>query len=117
MDRSQRYERHAERKLEVGPSVRPQPKIEAPREFRRVTLTEGLTVGDLAVKLDVKSKDMIKKLMERGVFAAINQTLDKEMASEICKDFNAEAEFVNSALGPKLAEVFAGTTLLRVAEV
>jgi hypothetical protein len=35
-----------------------------------VTLTEGLTVGDLAIKLDVKSKDMIKKLMERGVFAA-----------------------------------------------
>jgi len=93
MDRSQRYERHAERKLEVA-SARPQPKVEAPREFRKVTLTEGLTVGDLAVKLDVKSKDMIKKLMERGVFAAINQTLDKEMASEICKDFNAEAEFV-----------------------
>ena len=93
MDRSQRYERHAERKLD-GPSSRPQPKVEAPREFRKVTLTEGLTVGDLAVKLDVKSKDMIKKLMDRGVFAAINQTLDKEMATEICKDFNAEAEFV-----------------------
>ena len=37
---------------------------------------------------------MIKKLMDRGVFATINQTLDKEMATEICKDFNAEAEFV-----------------------
>jgi hypothetical protein len=82
MDRSQRYERHAERKLDT-PIARPQPKVEAPREFRRVTLTEGLTVGDLAVKLDVKSRDMIKKLMERGVFAAINQTLDKEMAAEI----------------------------------
>ncbi len=93
VDRSQRYERHAERKLDT-PTARPQPKVEAPREFRKVTLTEGLTVGDLAVKLDVKSRDMIKKLMERGVFAAINQTLDKEMASEICKDFNAEAEFV-----------------------
>jgi translation initiation factor IF-2 len=105
MDRSQRYERHAERKLEVGPSVRPQPKVEAPREFRKVTLTEGLTVGDLAIKLDVKSKDMIKKLMERGVFAAINQTLDKEMASEICKDFNAEAEFVTFEEGAMLDAV------------
>jgi translation initiation factor IF-2 len=105
MDRSQRYERHAERKLEVGPSVRPQPKVEAPREFRKVTLTEGLTVGDLATKLDVKSKDMIKKLMERGVFAAINQTLDKEMATEISKDFNAEAEFVTFEEGAMLDAV------------
>ena len=83
-DRSQRYERHAERKLD-SPSLRPQPKVEAPREFRKVTLTEGLTVKDLAEKLDVKSKDMIKKLMDRGVFATINQTLDKEMATEICQ--------------------------------
>ena len=32
--------------------------------------------------------------MDRGVFATINQTLDKEMAKGISKDFNAEAEFV-----------------------
>jgi translation initiation factor IF-2 len=32
--------------------------------------------------------------MDRGVFATINQTLDKEMAKSIGKDFNAEAEFV-----------------------
>jgi translation initiation factor IF-2 len=104
MDRSQRYERHAERKLD-SPAARPQPKVEAPREFRKVTLTEGLTVGDLAEKLEVKSKDMIKKLMERGVFAAINQTLDKEMATEICKDFNAEAEFVTFEEGAMLDAV------------
>jgi translation initiation factor IF-2 len=92
-DRSQRYERQAERKLD-SPFVRPQPKAEPPREFRKVTLTEGLTVKDLAEKLDVLAKDMQKKLMDRGVFATINQTLDKEMAKAIAKDFNAEAEFV-----------------------
>ena len=89
----QRYERHLEKKLGT-PLVRPQPKVEAPREFRRVTLTEGVTVGELAEKLDVKSKDMIKKLMERGVFATINQAMDKEMAKDVAKEFNAEAEFV-----------------------
>src|SRR5207247_1479939 len=72
----------------------PQPKPEPPREYRKVTLTEGLTVKDLAEKLDVRTKDMIKKLMDRGVFATINQTLDKEMAKEIAKEFNAEADFV-----------------------
>ncbi len=93
VDRTQRYERQAEKKLET-PYVRPQPKPEPPREYRKVTLTEGLTVKDLAEKLDVRTKDMIKKLMDRGVFATINQTLDKEMAKEIAKEFNAEADFV-----------------------
>jgi translation initiation factor IF-2 len=94
LDRSQqRYERIAEKKLDT-PFVRPQPKVEAPREHRRVTLTEGLTVKDLAEKLDVKSKDMQKRLMERGVMVTINQTLDKEMAKELAREFNAEVEFV-----------------------
>src|SRR5439155_741786 len=35
-----------------------------------------------------------RRLRERGVFATINQTLDKEMAKEIAKEFNAEADFV-----------------------
>src|SRR5436309_4709892 len=93
VDRTQRYERQAEKKLET-PFVRPQPKPEPPRAPMKVTLTEGLTVKDLAEKLDVRTKDMIKKLMDRGVFATINQTLDKEMAKEIAKEFNAEADFV-----------------------
>jgi translation initiation factor IF-2 len=90
----QRYERQVQKRLDA-PFVRPQPKPEVVREFRRVTLTEGLTVRDLAEKLDVKTGDLLKKLMvDRGVVATINQTLDKEMAKEICKDFNAEADFV-----------------------
>jgi translation initiation factor IF-2 len=92
-DRSERYERQAEKRLE-SPFVRPQPKPEVQREFRKITLTEGLTVKDLAEKLGVLAKDVQKKLMDRGVFATINQTLDKEMAKSIGKDFNAEAEFV-----------------------
>jgi translation initiation factor IF-2 len=92
-DRSQRYERQGEKRLDT-PFVRPQPKPEPVREFRKVTLTEGLTVKDLAEKLDVLAKDVQKKLMDRGVFATINQTLDKETAKAIGKEFNAEAEFV-----------------------
>ncbi len=80
----QRYERHVEKKLGT-PTTRPQPKPEAPREFRKVTLTEGITVEDLAEKLDVKFNEMIKKLMERGVFASKNQSLDREMAKDICE--------------------------------
>src|SRR5207244_7108933 len=69
-------------------------KVEPPREHRKVTLTEGLTVKDLAEKLGVLAKDLQRKLMDRGVLATINQTLDKEMAKDIAKEFNAEADFV-----------------------
>ncbi len=81
-------------RVDRRPAPRPQPKPEPVREFRRVTLTENLTVKDLAEQLDARSKDVIKKLMDRGMFATINQTLDKELAQQLCKDFNAEADFV-----------------------
>ncbi len=81
-------------RVDRRPAPRPQPKPEPVREFRRVTLTENLTVKELAEQLDARSKDVIKKLMDRGMFATINQTLDKELAQQLCKDFNAEADFV-----------------------
>ncbi len=76
------------------PMPRPQPKAEAPREHRTITLTDNITVKEIAEKLDARSKDVIKKLMDRGMFATINQTLDKELAEQICKEFNADIDFV-----------------------
>ena len=94
VDRSQRYERQAEKRIESSPFVRPQAKTEAPREYRKITLTEGVTVKDLAEKLDIKTKDMIKKLMDRGVFATINQPMDNELAKDIAKEYNADVDYV-----------------------
>ena len=84
----------ASRVMSRRPMPRPQPKPEPVREFRRVTLSEDVTVKELCEQLDARSKDVIKKLMDRGVFATINQPLDKELAEALCKDFNAEADFV-----------------------
>src|SRR5262249_6232781 len=36
-----------------------------PPVTRTITLAEGMTVADLATKLDVKAKDVLKKLMDR----------------------------------------------------
>ena len=44
---------------------RPQPKPEPIREFRRVTLAENVTVKEIAEKLEARTKDVIKKLMDR----------------------------------------------------
>ena len=51
-----------------------------------------MTVADLAAKLDVKAKDVLKKLMERRMMMTINSTLDVEVAKDIAKDFGAEIE-------------------------
>jgi translation initiation factor IF-2 len=59
---------------------------------RRITLTEGVTVKELGEKMeDVKSRDIIKALLSRGIMATLNQTLDPPLAIEICKEFGYEA--------------------------
>ena len=84
----------AQRVMSRRPMPRPQPKPEPIREFRRVTLAENVTVKEIAEKLEARTKDVIKKLMDRGVFATLNHNLDKDLAGQLCKDFNAEADFV-----------------------
>jgi translation initiation factor IF-2 len=64
---------------------------EAPPPITRlITLAEGMTVKDLADKLDVKVKDLMKRLMERRMMMTINSTLDAETAQLIARDFGAE---------------------------
>jgi translation initiation factor IF-2 len=59
-----------------------------PREPREITITEGVTVRDLAEKLDVRAKDVLKILLDRGVFASINQALDTPTATSLAEAFN-----------------------------
>jgi translation initiation factor IF-2 len=63
-----------------------------PPVTRTVTLAEGMTVADLAAKLDVKAKDILKKLMERRMMMTINSTLDDETAAMIARDFGADVK-------------------------
>jgi translation initiation factor IF-2 len=49
-----------------------------------------MTVKDLADKLDVKAKDVLRKLIERRMMLTINSTLDGETAELIARDFGAE---------------------------
>ncbi|HEV8254344.1 MAG TPA: translation initiation factor IF-2, partial [Vicinamibacteria bacterium] len=59
---------------------------------RKITLTEGVTVKELGEKMeDVKSRDIIKALISRGIMATVNQALDPPLAIEICKEFGYEA--------------------------
>jgi translation initiation factor IF-2 len=61
---------------------------------RNITITEGISVKDLAGKLDIRAKDLIARLLARGVFATINQTLDAELATEMARFFGADTEVI-----------------------
>jgi translation initiation factor IF-2 len=62
---------------------------------RSITITEGISVKDLAEKLGIRAKDLIARLLARGVFATINQTLDAELASEMARFFGAETNVIS----------------------
>ncbi|MEX2270675.1 MAG: translation initiation factor IF-2 [Vicinamibacterales bacterium] len=59
---------------------------------RSVTLAEGMTVKDLADKLDVKVKDVMLKLMQKRMMMTINTTLDSDTAQMIAREFGADVE-------------------------
>jgi translation initiation factor IF-2 len=67
------------------------PTQEAPPPITKIiTLAEGMTVKDLADKLEVKVKDVLKRLIDRRMMMTINSTLDAPTATTIARDFGAE---------------------------
>ncbi len=75
------------------PPSRPKPDL--PPVPATIQLSESVTVKELAEKLNRKSKDVIAKLLARGVFANINQPLDPAMAIEVALEFGSEASIVS----------------------
>ncbi|HWF46292.1 MAG TPA: translation initiation factor IF-2 [Bryobacteraceae bacterium] len=69
--------------------------LEPPPIDREITVAEGVTVKELSEKLGVKANLVIKKLVERKIFATINQTLDVKLAEELARDFGASTNQVS----------------------
>jgi translation initiation factor IF-2 len=90
---SERGRRRAERKETRGPSPVKSAVLPAFKEERPdapVTISEGMTVREFAEKLGVKSKELIKTLVMRGVMANINHVLDPETAKSLAADLGVE---------------------------
>src|SRR5262249_55233632 len=70
--------------------------LEFKKPTGKVALTEGATVKELADKLGVKANDLMKHLlMKKGLMVSINQPLGAELALEIAKDLDIDAEIVS----------------------
>ncbi|HEY0323506.1 MAG TPA: translation initiation factor IF-2 [Pyrinomonadaceae bacterium] len=63
-------------------------------ELKTVRLIEGSTVKEFAEKLGIKPKDIVTLLIQRGVFATINQPLNDDVAVDLARRFGYEITFV-----------------------
>jgi translation initiation factor IF-2 len=95
----QRYE-----KVKEGPmkGFQPPPRyggVQMSREplpiTKTITVTEGISVKDLAEQLDVRGKDLIATLLMKGVFVTVNQSLDGELVKDVARQFGADATVIS----------------------
>jgi translation initiation factor IF-2 len=70
----------------------PQAPAGPPPVTRTITLAEGMTVKDLSDKLEVRVKDVLKKLIDRRMMMTINTTLDTDTATMIAREFGADVK-------------------------
>ncbi len=62
---------------------------------REITINEGITVKDLSERLQARARDVIRKLFDRGLMVTVNQALDAEIATQIAREFGADAKTVS----------------------
>ena len=68
-------------------------EVTVPKPIKRIIrIAEVITVGDLAKRMGVKGGELIKKLMDFGVLANINQVIDADVASLVANEFGYEVE-------------------------
>lgn len=58
---------------------------------KEITISEGITVKELAEKMGIKANLVIRKLVDRKIFATINQHLDLKTAEDLARNFGAAA--------------------------
>ncbi len=82
-------DREAEREGKIIRPVSRREEIAKLAEGKQITIAEGITVKELSEKLGLKANLMIKRLVDKKVFATINQTLDVKLAEELAREFGA----------------------------
>jgi translation initiation factor IF-2 len=93
-------QRYVPRGVKEGPmkGFVPPPRLSLSNEplpiTRKITIAEGISVKDLAEKLEIRAKDLITRLLAKGVLATVNQTLDAELAREMARHFGADTEII-----------------------
>jgi translation initiation factor IF-2 len=75
-----------------------------PRERGAIELPGTITVKELAELLGVNVADIIRELIKSGIFATINQLIDRDTASLVASELGYEVAEAAAAAGPGGAE-------------
>ncbi|MGO9307495.1 MAG: translation initiation factor IF-2 [Spirochaetia bacterium] len=62
---------------------------------KEISITEGITVADLAKKMNLKGSDLIHKLMGMGMMLTINQQIDSDTASLLAAEYDCKVNVVS----------------------
>ena len=89
VDLRTRRERQEERQKAEGSAA------DDGRERGTITISEGLQVRDLAEKMGVKAKVVLKMLFDRGQMATVNHLVEPELAVELAEQMGFEALIVS----------------------
>ena len=65
-----------------------------PGDLRQIRLVEGATVREFAEALGITPRDVVQLLMQRKVFATLNQPIGETMATEMALDYGFDLKFV-----------------------
>jgi len=69
------------------------PLITVPKAIkRRIKIDDAIALSDLAKRMGIKANEMIKKLMDLGVMATVNQVIDFDTAVLVASEFDYELE-------------------------
>ena len=70
-------------------------EITTPKASKRIVrISEVITVGELAKAMGVKATEVVKKLMDNGIMATLNQILDADTSTLIASEFDYNVENV-----------------------
>jgi translation initiation factor IF-2 len=70
-------------------------EVTTPRASKRkIRISEAITVADLAHNMGIKASEIMKKLMELGVLATVNQGVDADTATLVAQEYGYEIENV-----------------------
>ncbi|MGL2987406.1 translation initiation factor IF-2 [Flavobacterium sp. RSSA_27] len=61
---------------------------------KRIKVTEFVTVGEIAIMMDVPITKVIGTCMSLGIMVTMNQRLDAETLTIVCDEFGYEVEFI-----------------------
>ncbi len=97
-DKDKRFLKKEKEELEEKLLLLKRKKESQPREAvapKEIEITETISVGDLAKKMNIKASEVIAKLMSMGVMATINQVIDADTASILASEYGTEVKVVS----------------------